>query len=111
MKKLALVAVLVAAAGWLAYAKLRPAPKRACAHLHELCGAQSGDADDDANDCPEFFDAIANNAGADDANKTASCVLEAKTCPEAAGCMAGGGIRLGTGAAKSFLDGMQKSMH
>ena len=111
MKKLVLVAIVVAAAGWLAYAKLRPAPKRACAHLHDLCGAQSSDADDDANDCPEFFDAIANNAGADAANKTASCVLEAKTCPEAAGCMAGGGIQLGTGAAKSFLDGLQKSMH
>ena len=111
MKKLVVVAILVAAGGWLAYAKLRPAPKRACAHLHDLCGAQSRDADDDSNDCPEFFDAIANNAGADEAAKTANCVLEAKTCPEAAGCMAGGGIKLGTGAARSFLDGLQKSLH
>ena len=39
MKKLLVVAVLVAAGGWLAYAKvLRPAPKRACDRLAQLCG-------------------------------------------------------------------------
>ena len=111
MKKLIVLAVIVGVGGYFAYAKvLRPAPKRACARVHELCGAQARDQGDDDNDCGEFFDAVANNAGADEANKAARCVLDARTCPEAMGCMAGGGIKLGAGAARSFLDGLQKSM-
>lgn len=107
MKKLAIVALLVGVGGWFAWAKvLRPAPKRACAHLHELCNDRS----DDEKSCDDFFDAIRNNSGADDADKTAQCVLDARSCPEAIGCTAGGAVKLGAGAAKGFLDGFQKSM-
>ena len=58
-----------------------------------------------------FFDAIKNNASSEDADKTAQCVLDSKTCPEAIGCMAGGGVKLGAGAARSFLDGFQRGVH
>jgi hypothetical protein len=107
MKRLALVAVLVGVGGWFAYAKvLRPAPKRACARLHELCN----DHDSDDKSCTDFFDALKNTGG--EANdKTAQCVLEAKSCPEAIGCTAGGAVKLGTGVAKNFLDGFQKSVN
>ncbi len=111
MKKLIAIAVLVAAGGWVAYGRwLAPAPRRACAHLHALCGGEARDADDDAKDCSEFFDAIRNNSGAADADKTATCVLDARSCPEAIGCTAGGAVKLGAGAARGFLDGLQKAM-
>jgi len=106
MKTLLVIAVVIAG-GWFAYAKmLRPVPKRACAHLHELCN----DHDSDDKSCTDFFDALKNTGG--EANdKTAQCVLEAKSCPEAIGCTAGGAVKLGTGVAKSFLDGFQKSVN
>lgn len=111
MKKLVVIAVVAAVGGWFAYAKvLRPAPKRACARLHALCGDQMREDADDKNDCDEFFDAIRNNNSAADADKTAACVLDAKSCPEAIGCTAGGALKLGAGVAKSFLDGFQKSV-
>lgn len=107
MKKLLVVAVVVAA-GWIAYAKvLRPAPKRACAHLHDLCNSQTRD--DDAS-CTDFFDAIRDNGGSDAADKTATCVLDARTCPEAIGCAAGGAVHLATGAAHGFMSGFERSM-
>ncbi|HEX8951655.1 MAG TPA: hypothetical protein VF997_00215 [Polyangia bacterium] len=110
MKKLLVVAVLVGAGGWLAYARvLRPAPKRACDRLAELCGDSRRGAADDKS-CADFFDALAKNGGADDASKTAACVLEAKSCPAAIGCTAGGAVKLGAGAARGFLDGFEKSM-
>jgi hypothetical protein len=103
MKKLVVAALVLGIGGWFAYAKVLRAPKRACSHMRDLCG------DHEDNDCSEFFDAIKNNASSEEADKTAQCVLDAKTCPEAAGCMAGGGIKLGVGAARSFLDGLQKA--
>lgn len=111
MKKLVLVAIVLGVGGYFAYAKvLRPAPKRACARLHQLCGDQVRDEGDDPKDCSDFFDALRDNAGADEADKTAQCMLDAKTCPEAFGCMAGGGVKLGVGAARGFLDGFEKAM-
>ena len=111
MKKLLVVAVLLGGGGWIAYAKLlRPTPERACARLHALCGAQARDRDDDPKDCVELFDTIRDDSGADDAAKTAQCVLDAKSCPEAIGCAAGGAVKLGTGAARGFVDGFAKSV-
>lgn len=106
MKKLLLVAVIVGVGGYFAYAKvLRPAPKRACARMAELCG----DSSRDDKSCTEFFDEVAKNGG-EESGKTAQCVLEAKSCPEAIGCTAGGAVKIGAGVAKSFLEGFQKSV-
>ncbi len=105
MKKLVFVAILVGA-GWLAYAQvLRPAPKRACARLHELCGDTQPD---DDKSCTDFFDTVRRHS--DDGDKTAQCVLDAKTCPEAIGCATGGALKIGAGAAKGFLDGFNRSI-
>jgi hypothetical protein len=109
MKKLLLVAVIFAAGGWIAYAKvLRPAPRRACDRLADLCGDAKRDASDDKS-CSDFFDALQKNGG-DDTDKTAQCVLDARSCPEAIGCTAGGAVKLGAGVAKNFLDGFAKSV-
>ncbi|MCU1277273.1 MAG: hypothetical protein JWM53_819 [bacterium] len=109
MKKLVLAAVLVGVGGWFAYAKvLRPAPKRACDRIAELCG-DSGRGKLDDKSCSDFFDELAKNGG-ENTGKTAACVLDAKSCPEAIGCTAGGAVRLGAGVAKNFLDGFQKSV-
>ena len=105
MKKLLVLVVVLGVGAWFAWARLlRPAPKRACAHLHALCG-HSPDAEDDAKDCDDFFDTVSKNDG----DKTIQCVLDAKTCPEALGCSAGGAIKLGTTAAKGFLNGFSKT--
>ena len=105
MKKLVVVVLLLGVGGYVAWAKVLRAPRRACSHLKTIC------TNDDANDCTDFFDAMKENAGSDEANKTAQCVLDSTTCPEAMGCMAGGGIKLGAGAARSFLDGLQRAVH
>jgi hypothetical protein len=108
MKKLIVIAAVLGVGGWLAYAKvLRPAPKRACARLHELCNDRDRDND---KSCTDFFDALKNTGG--EANdKTAQCVLEANSCAEAIGCTAGGAVKLGAGVAKNFLGGFQKSVN
>jgi hypothetical protein len=107
MKKLLVVAVVLAAGGWLAYAKvLRPAPKRACDRLAELCGEHRKS---DDTSCSDFFDELASSGGEDN-GKTAQCVLDARSCPEAIGCTAGGAVKIGAGVAKSFLEGFQKSV-
>ena len=109
MKKLLVVAIVLGVGGYFAYAKvLRPAPKRACDRLADLCGSSARD-NDDPKSCTEFFDEV-QKSGGDDSGKTASCVLEAKSCAEAIGCTAGGAVKVGTGVAKSFLDGFQKSV-
>jgi len=111
MKKLVFVAVVLGVGGYFAWAKvLRPAPERACARLHALCGEQARDPGDDPKDCTELFDALRNDGSADDAAKTAQCVLDARSCPEAIGCAAGGAVKLGAGAARGFLDGFAKSV-
>ena len=108
MKTLLLVAIVVGVGGWFAYAKvLKPAPKRACDRIAELCG-DSGRKSDDKS-CGEFFDEL-KKTGGEDTDKTAQCVLEAKGCAEAIGCTAGGAIKIGAGAAKGFLEGLQKSV-
>ena len=109
MKKLLVVAILVGVGGYFAYAKvLRPAPRRACDRLAALCGDSGRDASDDKS-CTDFFDELGKSGG-DQSGKTAQCVLEAKSCPEAIGCTAGGAVKLGAGVAKSFIDGFQKSV-
>jgi hypothetical protein len=109
MKKLLLAAVVLGVGGYFAYAKvLRPAPKRACDRMAELCEDSGGKHVDDKS-CTDFFDALKKNDEAD-AAKIAQCVLDAKSCGEAVGCEAGGALKLGTNAAKSFLDGFQKSI-
>jgi hypothetical protein len=105
MKKLLVVLVVLGVGGYFAYAKiLRPPAKRACIKMHDLCGEKGDD-----KECTEFFDTL-KKTDADANDKTAQCVLEATSCPQAIGCYAGGAIKLGTGFAKDFLDGMQKSM-
>ena len=109
MKKLLLVAIILGVGGYFAYAKvLRPAPKRACDHLAALCG-ESPDKDSDGKSCTEFFDELGKTGGEEN-GKTATCVLEAKSCAEAIGCTAGGAVKIGAGVAKGFLDGFQKSV-
>jgi hypothetical protein len=109
MKQLLVVSILIGVGGYFAYAKLlAPAPKRACDRLAELCRSSDGDKADD-HSCTDFFDELGKSGG-DENGKTAQCVLESKSCAEAIGCSAGGAVKLGTGVAKSFLDGFQKSV-
>ncbi len=105
-KKLLLAAVVLGVGGWFAYAKVvRPPAKRACARLADLCG----DPKRDDHECTDFFDSLQRNDAAS-VDKVTACVADARTCAEAVGCTAGGALHLGVGAARSFLDGVQKSI-
>ena len=109
MKKLLVAAIVCGVGGYFAYAKvLRPAPKRACDRLAELCG-DSGRGTSDQQECTDFFDTLA-KSDSNERGKTAQCVLEAKSCPEALGCTAGGAVKLGAGVAKGFFEGFGKSV-
>ncbi len=96
---------LLLAGGAFAYYQLFYAhPRvRACAHFAELCGADS------RKSCDEAFDGFAKAASKDDLAPSITCMENAKTCPEAAGCIAGAAGKAGWNAAGDFLKGLGQS--
>jgi hypothetical protein len=105
MKKL-LVIMVLAVAAYAAYAYVvRPAEKRACTRLAELCGLDPGGAESER--CREMLDALKKSNAASVAQVT-TCVADAKSCAEAAGCASGAALSAGAGFAKDFLSGLQK---
>jgi hypothetical protein len=110
--KLLVLAGIVGAAGYVAWAKMLRAPeKRACAHLAALCRGEDGEMGDaKSGECADFFAALKSHAP-DALERTTSCVDEARSCGQAVGCVAGGGIQIGTGFARDFADGLSKSLH
>lgn len=94
-----LTAVVLALA--LAACKTTP---RACEKMKTLC-------DTELETCTGMRDSIRERLGADAVDKFDGCYLQASTCPEASGCIAGAAINATTDAAKSFLDGLGKELH
>jgi len=84
MKKL-LVAVLLLGGGWYAYAHYLQPEQRACVKMASLCDDKSGGVDQCEADLKDMRKAM----GADTVRKFDACVADAKSCPEAAGCMLG----------------------
>jgi hypothetical protein len=105
MKKLLVIAVLAVAA-YAAYAYVvRPPEKRACARLAELCGLDARGGESER--CQDMLDALKKSSAASSARVT-TCLSEAKSCGEAAGCASGAALSAGAGFAKDFIDGLQK---
>ena len=105
MKKLVLVAV-IGAAGFFAYTRFLRPEKHACSQLADLCGAS----DDKGTQCEDTFVKL-RQANVEAANSSTRCLADAKSCPEALGCMAGATAKVGVGAVKDFLNGVGKSLN
>jgi hypothetical protein len=107
MKKL-LVLVVLAAAGYAAYAfVLRPPAKRTCMRAAELCGLDGSGTE--TEQCVQLLDSLKKSNPAS-VEQVTTCIADAKSCGEAAGCASGAALTLGTGFVKGFLSGIQKSI-
>lgn len=104
MKKL-LALVIVGAAAFVAYRHFLSPPKRACAHMASLCGAQARDQDA----CVQQFVDFERKLGPEPSRKAVACVTEAKSCAEAVGCVAGAGAGALGDALKELLKGAGKA--
>lgn len=76
---------------------------RACGRMASLCGGT-------AQDCEEAFSELRKISGPEAIRQPISCVMSAGTCPEAAGCLAGGGLKAIMKTGGEFLKGVGKSL-
>src|SRR5262245_45457087 len=105
MKK-ALAAILVLAViGGAAFALTRSPERSACLRMADLCGAQNGTTKD-LDECVEDIKQFRKVAGDEATNKGMACVEGAKTCGEAAGCVAGAGVKGIQGVVDGFIKGL-----
>jgi len=106
MKKLLVLVVLLGVGGLVAWKYLWGAPeKRACAKLQDLCGK-----DKEADRCTSDLGELRKVGGDETADKASACVMEAKTCGEAVGCVAGGYGRAGMKALGDVFKGFGKAI-
>src|SRR5215510_3956412 len=103
MKKFLVVAAVLGVAGFFSYRYVFAKPeKRACARMVELCGLE----DKDATECEQAFTEMRKMSGDDSVKAPSQCTMEAKSCGEAMGCMAGaymkGGIHMWGDMMKGF---------
>ncbi|HZS40364.1 MAG TPA: hypothetical protein VFF06_26210 [Polyangia bacterium] len=101
MKKLAALLV-VAAIGFGVYRYvLRPPEKRACARMADLCNMKP----DELDRCTRDIAELRKNMTPEAQSKMDSCVSDAKTCAESAGCVVGGGVSAAADMFNQFLKG------
>jgi hypothetical protein len=106
MKKLLVVAILLGGGGYYAYGRWFQPERRACAKMAELCGSEKHDVDK----CEADMKDMKKSLGDESARKFDACVADAKSCPEAAGCMLGAaGSGLGD-AMNKFIQGVGKGI-
>ena len=109
MKKLLVVAIVLGL-GYAAYAYvIRPPEKRACARISELCGGERQVSSADLEQCRSMFSSLGKD-NPEQARKVGDCLSGATSCGEAIGCSAGAALNVGAGFAKSFFEGLQKSL-
>jgi|SRR5579862_3110574 len=107
MKKL-LALVVLAAIGFGVYRYvLRPPQKRVCARLVDLCGAKG----DEQSRCESDVVELRKSLSSEQQDKMDSCVSNAKTCAEAAGCMVGSGFNAAADMFNQFLKGFGGATH
>src|SRR5262249_19314970 len=105
MKK-ALIAVLVLGViGGTAFALTRSPERSACLRMADLCGAQKKGTAQDLDQCVDEIKQFRKVAGDEAADKGMACVEGAKTCGEAAGCVAGAGFKGIQGVVDDFFKG------
>jgi len=105
MKKKALAAVLVLGViGATAFALTRSPERSACLRVADLCGTQNG-TKQDLDQCVDDIKQFRKVAGDEAADRGIVCVEGAKTCGEAAGCVAGAGFKGIQGVVDGFFKG------
>ncbi len=107
-KLVVLVIVLgsLAIAGYFGYQRfLAPAGPRACATVVGRCGL----APEQASACEKVVAEVRENAGADAAKKLTTCLLEADSCSETAGCVAGLGLGALSRSVLEFANGLRRA--
>lgn len=109
MKKVLAVLLVVGIGGGVAYAVTRSPERSACMKLGELCGAKNGTVED-LNQCVDEMKQFRKIAGDEAVDKGVKCVDEAKTCGEAAGCVAGAGVKGIQGVMNDFFKGFGKGV-
>jgi hypothetical protein len=107
MKKFLIVAILLGAGGVFAWKHFMRSEARSCAKLADLCGDKAKDMDKCVSDMAD----LRKQLGDDVANKFDSCVADAKTCAEGAGCMVGAGMSGVGDAVNQFMKGMGKALN
>lgn len=108
MKKLIgtlLVLGLLGGGGYWAYSTwFRPPERRACAQLVELCGKRNDS--QQIERCERNLARIKRVAGIESTKQAEQCILDADSCPKAAGCVVGAGVK----ALASFADGLDRAL-
>jgi hypothetical protein len=105
MKKLLVVAILLGG-GYFAYAHWFKAERRACTRMAQLCGDKANQIDK----CESDMKDLRKSLGDEVARKFDSCVADANSCPEAAGCMLGAGASGVGDAMNKFIQGVGKGI-
>jgi hypothetical protein len=112
MKKFLVLTLLLVAGA--AYAGYYVAPdkmpliihpeSRACSRMNSLCEEKSSTA------CADGFVELRKLGGDESIRKPIRCMMEAQSCGEAAGCMAGGGVNAVLKSSEQFFKGLGKSL-
>lgn len=105
MKKLVVVLMLLGAGGYVAWAHWLKPERRACAKMAELCGDKTN-----VDKCTNDLGDLKKSLGTDVADKFADCTAKATTCPEAAGCLVGAGMKGVGDAMNNFMKGMGNAL-
>jgi hypothetical protein len=107
MKKLAVVTLVLGLFAGAAWAVGRSPERSACIKLGELCGDASKSGISDLDQCIDSFKTLRKMGGDEPADKAMKCVDASTTCPQAMGCIVGGGYAALPGAMKEFAKGFE----
>lgn len=106
MKKLLAFLVVIGVGGFLVYRYvITSASERSCQRLASLCGERSGALEQ----CVRGVDQLG-KANKEAVSKFESCVGDAKSCQEGAGCMVGAVVGAGVGAAGQVINDFMKGL-
>lgn len=111
MKKLPFLLILFVAG--TAYAGYYFVPDRMPAFIHpegRACGRMSTMCDQPPKECEDAFAELRKLSGPESIRKPIKCMMDANSCAESAGCLAGGGVNAIMKTGQEFLKGLQKSV-
>jgi hypothetical protein len=103
MKKLLVAVAVLGVGGYFAWGYIMKPGRSACSKMAELCGEKS-------DSCTGDLEDMRKNLGDEPLRKFDACVAEAKTCPEAAGCLVGAGASGVGDAMGKFLKGVSNGL-
>jgi hypothetical protein len=107
MTKVLLVVAILGAGGYFAWSRIIKPEHRACAKMADLCGEKAKG----AADCERDMDDMRKNMGDEPVKKFDTCIADAKSCPEAAGCLVGAGASGIGDMMNKFLKGVGNGLN